>query len=32
MLNGLVRASLKQRIVVVVVSIILLAFGLDASR
>lgn len=32
MLDALVRASLRQRIVVVVVAIILLVFGLDASR
>ncbi|MFN9893328.1 MAG: efflux RND transporter permease subunit, partial [Acidobacteriota bacterium] len=32
MLGALVRACLEQRIVVVVVALILLVFGLDASR
>ena len=32
MIDGLVRAALKQRLIVVVVRVVLLAFGLDAAR
>ncbi len=32
MIESLVRAALKQRLVVVVIAVVLLAFGLDAAR